>query len=135
MRIQTYYKTHKERLKQLKKEWYIKNHERELEKARIRRENNPNKYRNYSKKSKQGFLEMYGGKCACCGECIPEFLTIEHKQGQKGIKQTMKRKSTKAYRDAVKNYNPDLYEVLCFNCNCAKGNLGYCPHTLIGEIK
>lgn len=27
------------------------------------------------------------------------------------------------------NY-PDKYTVLCFNCNCAKGAFGFCPHEL-----
>lgn len=25
---------------------------------------------------------------------------------------------------------PDSYTVLCFNCNCAKGAFGFCPHKL-----
>lgn len=81
--------------------------------------------RKLTREYKQSFLDMYGGKCACCGETIFDFLTIEHKQGQQ---KATRRTGLVAYRDSVKEYRPDLYEVLCWNCNCAKGKLGYCPH-------
>lgn len=72
------------------------------------------------------FLEMYGGKCTCCGETLCEFLTIEHKLGQSGTER--RDTSAKAYRKATQNYSPDIYEILCMNCNHAKGKYGYCPH-------
>lgn len=81
--------------------------------------------RGLRKKYKDAFLEMYGGGCACCGEAVYDFLTIEHKQGQE---KASRRTGLVAYRDAIKEFRPDLYEVLCWNCNCAKGHLGYCPH-------
>ena len=34
-------------------------------------------------------IEAYSGACACCGETIPEFLTIEHKNGRKGEKKKL----------------------------------------------
>lgn len=82
-------------------------------------------YKNY----RIQFLEMYGNRCSCCGEKNYEFLTIEHKLGQKGIK---RQTSSKAYREAIKIHNPELYEILCMNCNHAKGRYGHCPHS---EIK
>lgn len=88
----------------------------------ITRESNSIRYLN----KRSAFLEMYGGKCVCCGESIAEFLTIEHKLGQKGKK---RESAYKAYSNATEDYNPDIYEILCYNCNCAKGKLGYCPHT------
>ena len=27
------------------------------------------------------------------------------------------------------NSYPDGFQILCFNCNCAKGAYGECPHT------
>jgi hypothetical protein len=27
------------------------------------------------------------------------------------------------------NYPPD-FQILCYNCNCAKGVYGYCPHQI-----
>jgi hypothetical protein len=81
--------------------------------------------RKLTKRYKQEFLDMYGGRCSCCGQTLPDFLTIEHKLGQE---KSTRRTGLVAYRDSVKEYRPDLYEILCWNCNCAKGKLGYCPH-------
>lgn len=84
------------------------------------------------KEIRNKFIEMYGKQCACCGEAIKEFLTIEHKLGQVGKKKETSRKS---YSNALKEYRPDLYEILCYNCNCAKGKLGYCPHKKLEDMK
>ena len=77
---------------------------------------------------REKFFDMYGRKCVCCGEVIPEFLTIEHINGQKGIKN--KKRGSPAWREAIQEHRPDLYEVLCWNCNLAKGLTGTCPHKL-----
>lgn len=29
-----------------------------------------------------------------------------------------------------KNNYPPGFQILCYNCNCAKGHFGYCPHNL-----
>jgi len=71
------------------------------------------------------FFEMYGNKCACCGESQREFLTIEHIHGQKGLN---KESSYQAYTRAIREYREDIYQILCMNCNHAKGIYGYCPH-------
>lgn len=85
-----------------------------------------NRLRN--RRIKELFLEMYGNKCSCCGETYFEFLTIEHIKGQKGIKASKKELGNVAYGRATKEYRPDLYTILCWNCNCSKGRYGYCPH-------
>jgi hypothetical protein len=71
------------------------------------------------------FFEMYGNICVCCKESRMAFLTVEHKNGLQG--NTRKRGST-LYKELTKEYRPDLYEVLCMNCNHARMRLGYCPH-------
>lgn len=111
---QTYFQTHKDKMGEQGKKNYPKY-----------KENKREYQRNLTSKYKNLFLEMYGNQCSCCGENIQDFLTIEHKQGQQKIS---RRTGLVAYRDAVKEFRPDLYEVLCWNCNCAKGKLGYCPH-------
>ncbi len=75
-------------------------------------------------------LNHYGGKCTCCGEDRLEFLTIDHingggcehrrSLGSKGV-------GSRFYKWIEDNFPEDL-QVLCFNCNCAKGAYGYCPH-------
>lgn len=69
----------------------------------------------------------YGGKCACCGETTFEFLAIDHKYG--GGRLEREKLSTRQIADKViKLGYPDEYQVLCHNCNMAKGFFGQCPH-------
>jgi hypothetical protein len=70
-----------------------------------------------------------GGKCACCGEDKLEFLAIDHidnngneERNKLGISGNM------FYRWLIKNDFPSGYQVLCHNCNQAKGSFGVCPH-------
>ena len=73
------------------------------------------------------FLELYGGKCECCGESQKLFLAIDHVQGQKGI--TNKETGIKAYRKANKKLDKTMYRILCHNCNFATRFDGsVCPH-------
>lgn len=85
-------------------------------------------------------LEMYenlGDHCACCGESHPKFLTFDHVQNDGAAhrkKLAGNRKSgvstwLEVIREARRNGWPkDKYQVLCYNCNCAKGHWGECPH-------
>jgi hypothetical protein len=73
-------------------------------------------------------IEAFGGKCNCCGEAHPAFLTLEHienvSHGKPGA-----RACHQLIRDAKKDgWDKTKYELLCFNCNCAKAHLGQCPH-------
>lgn len=72
-------------------------------------------------------LKAYGGKCACCGEDIVEFLTIDHINGGAGGRN---RQKTQAFYATLKRlgFPTDEYQCLCYNCNCAKGVYGECPH-------
>ena len=71
----------------------------------------------------------YGGKCACCGEMRIEFLAIHHKNGGGGQhRKILKRWGHNFYRWLRQQGFPEEYQVLCHNCNCAKGFYGYCPH-------
>ena len=108
---------------------YKNNHKEEtLARAKVYRVKNKEKNNIYSKKHSAeiriNFIEMYGGKCECCGEAQVEFLTLDHmdysskEKGETG---------TTAYMKALKEHRPDLYQVLCWNCNCARRR-GICPH-------
>ena len=107
--------------------------------AKWRYKNNTSGYRDqqreWSRTSHQNrkaeVIAAYGGKCACCGETEPLFLTIDHingdgaerrRQGEGfggGLYYTLKRLG----------YPKDAYQLLCFNCNCSKHQFGVCPHT------
>jgi hypothetical protein len=75
--------------------------------------------------------ERLGGKCFCCGETEPMFLTIDHKDGDGA-----------AHRRELNNIGGKLYiwlagrpeedhrfQVACWNCNSGRDlNGGLCPH-------
>jgi hypothetical protein len=75
-------------------------------------------------------LDAYGNSCACCGEPIPEFLTVDHvnNDGAEHRRQIGAR-SLHLYKWLKANAFPKTgFQLLCFNCNCSKGFNGECPH-------
>ena len=73
-------------------------------------------------------------QCACCGELIYEFLTIDHVEGKKKWNHDLSYVGHKLYRWLIRNGFPDGFKVLCCNCNFAKGRRdgdGICPHETI----
>lgn len=66
--------------------------------------------------------------CACCGEQQIEFLSLDHVDG--GGNQHKRRigRGWTLMRWLQANGYPDGYQVLCHNCNQAKGYYGVCPH-------
>lgn len=75
---------------------------------------------------KTAAMAAYGGKCACCGETEIGFLTIDHVNGG-GAKHRREIKNH-IYGWLKKHNYPPGFRVLCWNCNCAIGALGVCPH-------
>ncbi len=105
----------------------------------------PQRYRDcankYSKKVKWIVFNHYGLSCACCGESLYEFLTIDHinNDGAKQRKEIFgplhrSGAGTAIYKWLIKNNFPEGFQTLCWNCNCGKRiNNGVCPHKK-GEI-
>jgi hypothetical protein len=81
---------------------------------------------------KMEVIEAYGGKCACCGEQEPLFLTIDHiHDNGANERRENKRVGDKMHRWLRRQGFPkDDFQLLCFNCNFAKHVLGQCPHQL-----
>ncbi len=77
-------------------------------------------------------LEMiaaYGGKCSCCGESAPEFLTIDHVDGGGTSHQRSVGGPSGVIRELkAKGWPRDGFRLLCWNCNCTRGHFGACPH-------
>lgn len=99
--------------------WYIKNREHALQRSK-----------DYIQKIRLQALIVYGGNpphCRCCGENELNFLTIEHINGG-GRKHRLGKSSQTFCLEIIKENNADKYEVLCMNCNHAKGIHGICPH-------
>lgn len=89
-----------------------------------------NKKLRYQKLKREVF-EHYGSRCACCGEQQFEFLTIDHVNGDGAVhKRAIGRDSRKMYQWVKNNNYPDAIQILCYNCNCAKGVYGTCPHRM-----
>lgn len=75
-------------------------------------------------------LMAYGGskpKCKCCGESTYEFLCIDHIRGG-GNAHRKEIGLGHIYRWLIANKFPKGFQVLCHNCNLAKGFYGKCPH-------
>ncbi len=93
----------------------------------------------YRRKLKIKVLAHYSGSeipfCACCREDHLEFLTIDHIHGDgaEHRKTMANRGRNTMYRWLIQNGYPDGFRVLCYNCNCAMGFYGYCPHEKIHE--
>ena|ERR1039458_3671392 len=84
-----------------------------------------------SRKRRQRVLDEYGGACACCGETTPEFLGIDHvfNDGHSHRKE-LKGYGRSMYQWLARQGFPKdgRFQLLCHNCNLAKGFYGACPH-------
>lgn len=80
----------------------------------------------------EAFTRYGGCSCACCGEKHIEFLEIDHIQND-GAEHRMRLGGKnfvglRFYKWLKRNAYPDGFQVLCGNCNSAKGRYGECPH-------
>lgn len=78
-------------------------------------------------------IKEYGGKCECCGESAPEFLSIDHifGGGKEHYRQENIRGGTGIYGWLKRNGFPrDRFRLLCHNCNMATDVYGACPHKM-----
>lgn len=134
---------HKVKARYLKRRQDSKYVERERERSRafspIYRERKTSKARVWREQLRQDILKAYGGKCSCCGEREPIFLTLDHiyndgaktrlaLQGANG----KPRGGVWQYADLRKKGFPkDRHRLLCWNCNCGRQrNGGVCPHKI-----
>ena len=78
----------------------------------------------------QVFMHYCNGviQCACCGELIEEFLTIDHISGRKNYNHSKSSTGYILYSWIIQNDFPDGFQILCMNCNWAKGMYEQCPH-------
>ena len=132
-------------INQRRREYYKKNPSRELKQKKLYRTTNKeminNSQRFFMKRSyyndKMIVYQHYSRgvpQCACCGELIYEFLTIDHIISRKNIHHDKSFIGHKLYRWLINNNFPDGFQVLCCNCNFARGRRdgdGICPHQKI----
>jgi hypothetical protein len=113
-----WHKAHPEKLKVYQRKWYAKNAKKVQRRQKA-----------WHEALRDRVFAAYGYRCKCCGETGKWFLTIDHVNGRKDA--THKRHITgwTLYRWLERHgYPQDEFRCLCFNCNCARGILGYCPH-------
>lgn len=80
---------------------------------------------------KMNIIKEYGGKCQCCGEHRPAFLSIDHVNNDgKQHREAMGNGGLRIYLWLKKHgYPKDGFELLCHNCNHGRYiNGGICPH-------
>jgi hypothetical protein len=74
-------------------------------------------------------IDKYGGQCTCCGETQHEFLTFDHKYNDGAShRKTASSFGATFYLWLIKNKVSKRFQLHCWNCNCAKGIFGFCPH-------
>ena len=83
---------------------------------------------------KQVIFTYYGGRCNCCAESEPAFLSVDHINNDGNIQRKQdKTGGSNFYRNLAKSIiagtSPNDLQLLCRNCNWGKHvNGGICPH-------
>jgi len=87
-------------------------------------------------KTKLKILDRYGAKCNCCGNPDTRFLTIDHVEYGKHKRMSeceRRRCGINVYRQIIREGFPKTFQILCMNCNWAKGVFGKCFHVIDRE--
>ena len=82
------------------------------------------------RKVKEQVFAAYGGyRCVCCGVTEKEFLHIDHinGNGNEHRRKIATEGGSRFYWWLWKNNFPPGFQVLCANCNLARGFHSYCP--------
>jgi hypothetical protein len=116
----------RERFRETNRRWYA-NHREQAYLAGL------DAGKRYRMRVRLAGLRAYGGElpaCRCCGESTLEFLALDHIDGGGNAHRKSVRSTSVAsmYEWAKRNGYPPIFQVLCHNCNMAKGFYGRCPH-------
>lgn len=128
-----YYRKNRDRLLAGRRERYAKDPTGIIQQTRSYRVAHFEEYsfglREKSRHLRMEVLLAYGDRCNClgCDEWRYEFLTIDHIDGG-GYAHRKELKGSNIYRWLKRSGYPQGYQILCINCNWAKGMYGYCPH-------
>lgn len=95
---------------------------------RTRERFGPGYWREWQQSRKTEMIVAYGGRCTCCGEAEPVFLTLDHVNGG-GRQERIAlgyAGSLKRLRDA--GWPKDGFRLLCMNCQFGYMHGRTCPH-------
>ena len=96
------------------------------------KEERKRKVKEYMRKLKLFILQYYSKNeipfCKCCNEKEIKFLCLDHINGGGKKHRQEVGEGTNFYRWLKNNNYPKGLQVLCYNCNMAKGFWGKCPH-------
>jgi len=109
---------HPERIKEFYNNWYKINQEKYKADRKTKYE-----------KIRKEVLDLYDGKCTCCGETEIKFLSFDHTNNDGKHDRKHVGTGLKWLRHLLKNKPSDI-QILCHNCNQAKGHYGMCPHQI-----
>lgn len=79
------------------------------------------------KERRSQVFKKLGSVCKCCGLTDERFLTVDHVYGGGG-KHRKRTSDIQILKEVLRE--PEKYQLLCYNCNMAKGVYGQCPHIL-----
>lgn len=127
-RVESHHKANKEKRLAMARKRYAENPSAHWTPERRARANELARKRNAE--LRQQVYDRYGGKCVCCGESNPLFLTMDHVENNGNqMRKVHGGSSSGIYRWIIKNDYPKDFQILCMNCNFAKArNGGICPH-------
>jgi len=131
---------HNQEIKEYRKKWSAEHKEKIREYSKEYLKKYPERIKKYKikirKKLKNLIFTHYSSnppKCACCGESHIDFLTLDHiNGGGTEHRKLLYKQGTTIYLWIKKNNFPNGFQVLCMNCNWAKGHSKnhLCPHEL-----
>jgi len=90
-----------------------------------------------SREMRAAVIRAYGGEspaCVCCSETHAAFLTLDHVNNG-GRAHRLEKGNQGVHYELRKGGYPPGFQILCFNCNMAKGYYGSCPHDTEGDPK
>ena len=98
---------------------------------KVNSERNKNHKRNFRLEVLAHYSKSKIPFCNCCGEKTIQFLCIDHINGGGNEHRRQIGNNVQLAYWLKRNNYPSEFQVLCHNCNMAKGFYGQCPHTII----
>jgi hypothetical protein len=128
MQIRLYREKHPEYVKRQgrrPKGWYQKLKDTNPEKIKLTLQT----AQRWREKLKDDVYQAYGGyECACCGISEKAFLSLDHIEGGGCRERRVGKMGVYSIYSRLRKLGfPPGYQILCMNCNYAKGH-GGCPH-------